>query len=85
MIFVLMQDRLGFDMVHTHTQTKTAMDTLNSDSYGGLRGLNEAGEEDATELEINKIIQNGLAEISTEVQLRFSVPACFCHTLYYGV
>jgi len=49
------------------------MDTLNSDSYGGVRGLNAAGEEDAAELEINKIIQNGLAEISTEVQRR----ACF--------
>ena len=58
------------------------MDTLNSDSYGGVRGLNAAGEEDAAELEINKIIQNGLAEISTEVQRRGAVPV-FQHTVYH--
>ena len=54
-------------MLAKHTQTKTAMETLNSDSHGGLRGLNAAGEENAAELEINRIIENGLAEISTEV------------------
>jgi len=54
-------------MLAKHTQTKTAMETLNSDSHGGLRGLNAAGEENAAELEINRIMENGLAEISTEV------------------